>query len=171
MTDFMLVRHGTPDYSYINGKKFRGFGNDLAPLTEDGEKEAIAISMAPELQDADLILSSPHTRTLQTAAIIAKELDIKLIVEVDLMEWIADKTFMYDDYNQVVKWREHYEQNDGKNMYPGDNFETKDELREYVDSQKSIVDGDMREGIVFRSLDGTRSFKCVSPAYLMKYHS
>ena len=86
MTDFMLVRHGTPDYSYINGKKFRGFGNDLAPLTEDGEKEAIAISMAPELQDADLILSSPHTRTLQTAAIIAKELDIRLIVEVDLMD-------------------------------------------------------------------------------------
>ena len=123
MTDFMLVRHGTPDYSYINGKKFRGFGNDLAPLTEDGEKEAIAISMAPELQDADLILSSPHTRTLQTAAIIAKELDIRLIVEVDLMEWIADKTFMYDDYNQVVKWREHYEQNDGKNMYPGDKYD------------------------------------------------
>ena len=49
--------------------------------------------------------------------------------------------------------------------------DTLDELREYVDSQKSIVDGDMREGIVFRSLDGTRSFKCVSPAYLMKYHS
>ena len=49
--------------------------------------------------------------------------------------------------------------------------DTLDELREYVDSQKSLVDGDMREGIVFRSLDGTRSFKCVSPAYLMKYHS
>jgi len=49
--------------------------------------------------------------------------------------------------------------------------DTLDELREYVDSEKSLIDGDMREGIVFRSLDGTRSFKCVSPAYLMKYHS
>ena len=49
--------------------------------------------------------------------------------------------------------------------------DTLDELREYVDSEKSLIDGDIREGIVFRSLDGTRSFKCVSPTYLMKYHS
>lgn len=49
--------------------------------------------------------------------------------------------------------------------------DTLEELRTYVDSQTSIIDGDMREGIVFRSQDGSRSFKCVSPAYLMKYHS
>lgn len=45
-----------------------------------------------------------------------------------------------------------------------------DELRAYVDSKTSVIDGDMREGIVFRSLDGIRSFKCVSPTYLLKYH-
>ena len=49
--------------------------------------------------------------------------------------------------------------------------DTLEELRTYVDSQASIIDGDMREGIVFRSQDGSRSFKCVSPVYLMKYHS
>ena len=49
--------------------------------------------------------------------------------------------------------------------------DTIEELRTYVDSQASIIDGDMREGIVFRSQDGSRSFKCVSPVYLMKYHS
>lgn len=49
--------------------------------------------------------------------------------------------------------------------------DTIEELREYVDSQTSVVDGDMREGLVFRSTDGVRSFKCVSPAYLLKYHS
>lgn len=48
--------------------------------------------------------------------------------------------------------------------------DTLDELRNYVDSQTSILDGDMREGIVFRSQDGSRSFKCVSPGYLIKYH-
>ena len=48
---------------------------------------------------------------------------------------------------------------------------TLEELRNYVDSQTSVIDGNMREGIVFRSQDGTRSFKCVSPAYLIKYHS
>lgn len=47
---------------------------------------------------------------------------------------------------------------------------TIEELREYVDSQTSIIDGDIREGIVFRSFDGVRSFKCVSPTFLLKFH-
>ena len=34
----------------------------------------------------------------------------------------------------------------------------------------SKLDGKMREGIVFRSLDGSRSFKAVSNEYLEKYH-
>ncbi len=49
--------------------------------------------------------------------------------------------------------------------------DTIDELRAYVDSEKSVLDGDIREGIVFRSQDGVCSFKCVSPNYLLKYHS
>lgn len=48
--------------------------------------------------------------------------------------------------------------------------DTLEELRNYVDSKKSVIDGELREGIVFRSLDGVRSFKCVSPTYLLKYH-
>ena len=47
---------------------------------------------------------------------------------------------------------------------------TIEELRDYVHKQKSEIDGGMREGIVFRSLDGTDSFKCVDPEYLIKYH-
>ena len=35
---------------------------------------------------------------------------------------------------------------------------------------KSQIDGNMREGIVFRSQDGTKSFKAVSNEYLLKYH-
>jgi len=34
----------------------------------------------------------------------------------------------------------------------------------------SVVDGKPREGIVFRSLDGERSFKAVSNEFLLKYH-
>lgn len=54
-----------------------------------------------------------------------------------------------------------------------DNFilpDTLDELRAFVDSQPSIINKKMKEGIVFRSQDGTKSFKCVSPNYLLKYH-
>lgn len=48
--------------------------------------------------------------------------------------------------------------------------DTLEELREFVDSETSAIDGEIKEGIVFRSYDGSRSFKCVSPTYLMKYH-
>jgi len=34
----------------------------------------------------------------------------------------------------------------------------------------SAVDGGMREGLVFRSVDGVRSFKAVSNEFLVKYH-
>jgi hypothetical protein len=34
----------------------------------------------------------------------------------------------------------------------------------------SVLDGGMREGLVFRSQDGTRSFKAVSNEFIVKYH-
>lgn len=49
--------------------------------------------------------------------------------------------------------------------------DTVEELREYVNSEPSTINGKMKEGIVFRSLDGVNSFKCVSPEYLLKFHS
>ena len=48
--------------------------------------------------------------------------------------------------------------------------DTIDELRNFIDSEPSRLNGEIKEGIVFRSPDGVRSFKCVSPQYLMKYH-
>lgn len=49
--------------------------------------------------------------------------------------------------------------------------DTIEELREFVNSEPSRLDGIIKEGIVFRSQDGLQSFKCVSPDFLMKYHS
>ena len=48
--------------------------------------------------------------------------------------------------------------------------DTVEELLEYTDG-KSTIDGEMREGLVFRSHDATKSFKAVSNEYLLKYHS
>lgn len=47
--------------------------------------------------------------------------------------------------------------------------DTVDELLE-IATGNSIVDGGMREGLVFRSQDGSRSFKAVSNQFLLKYH-
>ena len=48
--------------------------------------------------------------------------------------------------------------------------DTVDELLA-IATDKSAIDGGMREGLVFRSSDGVRSFKAVSNEFLMKYHS
>ena len=47
--------------------------------------------------------------------------------------------------------------------------DTVDELLDYT-TGKSVVDGGMREGIVFRYKDGSKSFKAVSNEFLLKFH-
>jgi hypothetical protein len=39
-----------------------------------------------------------------------------------------------------------------------------------IATDKSKIDGGMREGLVFRSYDGTKSFRAVSNEFLLKYH-
>lgn len=48
--------------------------------------------------------------------------------------------------------------------------ETCDELLKMAEGE-SVIDGGMREGLVFRSADGVKSFKAVSNPFLLKYHS
>ena len=48
--------------------------------------------------------------------------------------------------------------------------ETCDELLLMAEGE-SVIDGEMREGLVFRSYDGQESFKAVSNPFLIKYHS
>jgi len=53
---------------------------------------------------------------LQTAAILSKELNIDIIVETDLHEWLANKDYVYDvDEIAENSYRE-YEENHG--IYP-----------------------------------------------------
>lgn len=47
---------------------------------------------------------------------------------------------------------------------------TCDELLKMAEGA-SAIDGGMREGLVFRSIDGARSFKAVSNPFLLKYHA
>ena len=47
--------------------------------------------------------------------------------------------------------------------------DTVEELLNYATGE-SIIDGKMREGIVFRYKDGSKSFKAVSNEFLLTYH-
>ncbi len=161
MAKFLLMRHAEPDYTEIDKRKYRAFGNDLASLSQKGIEQATAVSMDERLKDVDLILTSPFTRTLHTASIISKELDVKLVVELDLMEWIPDKAYMYDDYSKVVKWREKYDTNNGKHSSDSDNWEEKFEivkrvnnvLKKYQDYSCVLV---ITHGMVINALTDTK---------------
>ncbi|MBZ9635231.1 histidine phosphatase family protein [Clostridium sp. FP1] len=93
MTKLILIRHGEPDYSLVTERNFKGHGIDLAQLTPKGIDQAMNIAKDKRLQGASLIVSSPYTRALQTAAIISKERSLDISIEVDIHEWVPDLTF------------------------------------------------------------------------------
>lgn len=92
----ILIRHGEPNYEEVRKWGNIGLGYELGKLSDKGVMEAKERAKDPLLFDADLIVSSPYTRALQTAAIISKETNIELVVETELHEWFADIEFKYD---------------------------------------------------------------------------
>jgi len=91
----VFIRHGEPDYSNVSARGFIGHGQDMAQLTEKGKAQAIAAAKDDRLEGTELILSSPYTRALQTAAIISKCRGVELHVETDLHEWLPDLNHVY----------------------------------------------------------------------------
>lgn len=113
---FYLVRHGEPDYSEMNTKIYRGFGSQMCPLTETGRNQIKCTAQDPRLQNADLIVTSPYGRSLQTAAILSKELGVEIAVETDLHEWLANKYYSYETDETALKNLKEFEANGGS--YP-----------------------------------------------------
>lgn len=68
------------------------------------------------LKEAEVIVSSPYTRALQTAAILSKELGLDIKVELDLREWQPDLTFEYDSLERLAELGNDYDTNHG--VYP-----------------------------------------------------
>lgn len=89
----VFIRHGEPDKTGVDNRGFIGQGRDMAPLTELGIKQAEDVSLNPLLEGCQVILSSPYTRALQTAAIISKNTGLDIKVEIDIHEFIPDKAF------------------------------------------------------------------------------
>ena len=113
---FYFIRHGTADYSNRNTKIYQGFGVNLSPLSEEGIAQIKECAKDERLADADIILSSPYTRALQTASILSKELCIDIVVETDLHEWLANINFIYENDENAEKSHMEYEKYNG--VYP-----------------------------------------------------
>lgn len=134
MTTFYMVRHGEPDWLANEKYKFKGHGRDLVPLTNKGRNQAKDTAIVLKNKKAEVIIVSPYTRSMQTAAILSKELGLEMIVEVDLREWQPDLTYEYQTYEEFIQLCEEYEKYKGE--YPiGDKkkWETKTILKSRVD--------------------------------------
>ena len=89
----LLIRHGEADYSIVQEKHYLGMGYDMATLSLKGKSQAQEVSKDPRLKGAEIIISSPYPRALETASIISKNTGLDIIVENDLHEWSPDLTY------------------------------------------------------------------------------
>ncbi|OWA37703.1 histidine phosphatase family protein [Saccharibacillus sp. O16] len=157
MTTFYLIRHGEPDWEINQQYGLRGHGRHLVPLTAKGIAQVQKSAKEDRLRGAQLILSSPYTRALQTAALLSKELNVEIQVEFDLREWQPDLSFQYDSLEQLHELGADYDRNQG--VYPpGETrlWKSKDMLkrrmdgviRKYLHYDRVIVVG---HGMAFRT--------------------
>lgn len=116
-----LVRHGEANYEYMLENGFWGFGRDFAPLSEKGKQQAELAAKDPRLKNAELIISSPYTRALQTAQIISRETGIRVEVDIDLHEWIPDEGNQYKTSEESFAFAREFTQFSGE-YPPGEKF-------------------------------------------------
>lgn len=91
--EVVVMRHGERNDQPCYERGFIGQGLELAPLSENGVKQAEEAADNPLIDGCSVIISSPYTRCMQTAAIVSRIRNLPLKVEVDLHEWIPDLTF------------------------------------------------------------------------------
>jgi broad specificity phosphatase PhoE len=96
LTTFYLMRHGQADFSLADERRLQGAVRELVPLTSLGRQQVRAATEALRALQPECILASPITRSLQSAAMLSRALDLSLNVEFDLHEWVPDLTFTYD---------------------------------------------------------------------------
>ncbi len=70
----------------------------MTGLTLTGVSQAEAVALDSRLKGAELILTSPYTRALHTAAVISRCLGFHVSVEYDLREWVPDRTGDCDSF-------------------------------------------------------------------------
>ncbi|MGZ9584024.1 histidine phosphatase family protein [Paenibacillus marinisediminis] len=134
MTVFYLIRHGEPKWAINERYKLKGHGRDLVPLTKEGIEQVYETSTDERLKKAEIIVSSPYTRALQSAAILSKELHLEISVEFDIREWQPDLTFEFDSMERLKELGDDYDKHNG--IYPtGEirNWESKEMMKKRVD--------------------------------------
>ncbi|WP_166243030.1 histidine phosphatase family protein [Paenibacillus turpanensis] len=139
MTTFYLIRHGEPDWDLKNARKLQGPMRDYVPLTQRGiaQAEEAGASHQQLFSVCDLIVSSPFTRSLQTAAILNRRLGLPLQVEFDLHEWVPD-SFQKESYEDIQALHRDFYKNDG--IYPQGETRLWETKQSVLDRTKAVLE-------------------------------
>lgn len=138
MALFYLIRHGEPDYDAVAKLGFFGYGLCLAPLSKRGIEQVEMTADDKRLLEADIIVSSPYTRALETASIISRKTGKKIIIEPELHEWISDKTNTLSTEEEAnALFKEFIE---CKGVYPSDSERKWEELSSLKERVERIAD-------------------------------
>lgn len=101
MARFYLVRHGETNYELADKRQLIGGAREFVPLTALGRDQIERLALELRDVDAQLIIASPVTRALQSAAILSRLLDLPISVEFDLHEWVPDLTYRYASEEEI----------------------------------------------------------------------
>jgi broad specificity phosphatase PhoE len=82
VTEILLVRHGETDWN----RERRVQGHTDRPLTEEGRRQAVALSEQLAGDPPDAVYSSDLMRAHETARIVAERLGVEVIVLPELRE-------------------------------------------------------------------------------------
>lgn len=106
-TTLYLVRHG--ETIYTPERRFSGYGKHDPELSAKGLKQAEEVAEVMPRYGADLIISSPLMRTMQTAEKIAHKTNLSITQD---MEWVEASFGEWDGMSPdevQSKWPEDYE--------------------------------------------------------------
>lgn len=84
-----LARHGQTMFNVVFGETRQDPGIEDPPLTELGFEQAAALAERLVELDIRRVISSPYTRALQTARMVANRLDVPVTVDADVRERTA----------------------------------------------------------------------------------
>ncbi len=104
MTAIYLLRHGEADYQPVRERQWPGSMADLAPLSARGQQQASAAAERLAEVAATMLVCSPMTRALQTAAVVSCQLGLPIEIAFDLHEWLPDDTFSWHTHAEVLDY-------------------------------------------------------------------
>ncbi|KIR02321.1 hypothetical protein P261_01136 [Lachnospiraceae bacterium TWA4] len=134
----VFIRHGEPDFTDCDTAGFIGLGRDMAGLSKKGRNQAKEVAKSSLLNGVEIILSSPYTRTMETASLVSLKTGVEVKTEFGLHEIIPDKTFQNKGHEDTIRQQTEFKNYRG--IYPDHKVCTWETMQECIDRVKAVLD-------------------------------